>query len=203
MKSVHRKGIVFSLAIGFAFSIVSSSTATCDVLIADERVQLADHALEVRLAEARLSAFEDIYALIDGLWQREAIERMVWLEAKYERDAARVALERAGLVLERQEFLVERLAATCRGAKGSAEARRGYRALQCAQLERAIAEAGIDLEFQREWLASVQRLREGSAATATAQDVIRARLEVSLCEIRLEDARKRQASCKESSVSRE
>ena len=199
MNSVLRKVIVFSLAIGLACSMAQSSTATCDVLIADERVQLADFALEVRLAEARLSSFEQIYALIDGLWQREAIERMVWLEAKYERDAARVALERAGLVLERQQFLVERLAGTCR-SKGSAEARKGYRALQCAQLERAVAEAAIDLEFQREWLASVRRLREGSAATATAQDVIRAQLEVRLCEIRLEDARTRQSRCKESST---
>ena len=196
MTNVQRKAIVFSFAIGFACSVALSSDATCDVLLADERVQLADLDLEVRLARARLNAFEQIFGLIDGLRQNDAIERMVWLEAKYERDAARVAMERADLVVARQRVLVERVAAACGDAAGSGAARKRFDAIQCEQLGRAVEQARIDLEFQREWLASVQRLREGSAATATAQDVIRAQLEVTLEEIRLADAGSRHASCK-------
>ena len=197
MKSVLRKVIVFSAAIGMTGSIVFSANETCRALLEDERVQLADLALEVRLAQARLDAFEEIFGLIDGLWQNEAIERMVWLEAKYDRDAARISRDRAGLIVKRQQALIDRLADTCGGKSGApAHKRNRYRSIQCEQLGRAVEQARIDLEFQQEWLTSVRKLREGSTATATAQDVILARLEVTLEQIRLEDAQGRLKACR-------
>jgi len=74
----------------------------------------------------------------------DAIARMTYLEAKYDRDAARLALERADLVLQRQEALIEQYRIVCEdradGEAAEEAARRidrahgRYRKAHCAVL---------------------------------------------------------------------
>ncbi len=182
--------------------------AVCVALLEDERVQLADYALEVELAEARLAAFEKIYALIDGLWQHEAIERLIWLEVRHDRDGARLELERARLILDRQQSFVERLRLGCVASDGDRaqkirEARRRYLQADCDQQAKAVEAAKVHIAFGREWLGSIRALREGSIGTATAQDVILAELDVELEERRLADAKAHTEACRKAIASAE
>jgi hypothetical protein len=181
--------------------------AVCTALLEDERAQMADYELEVELAQSKLAAFEKIYELIDSLRKQEAIEKMTWLKAQHDRDAARLGLERARLILARQQSHIERIRLGCAAPDGDRarkirEAHRSYLEADCDQMAKAIEVAQVSLEFNREWLASIRELREGSTATATAQDVILAELDVKLEEQRLADARARTDACRKRMASK-
>jgi hypothetical protein len=194
----NRIAIAMLLMLASTPFALPDDTAVCVAMLDDERVQLADHELKVELAKLRLAAFEKICDLVDGLWEEQAIERMIWLEARHDRDASRLELERARLILERQQGLVERLRSVCggEGEKAVPEARRRYLQADCEQQAKAVEVARVDLEFAKEWLTSVRALREGSIGTATAQDVILAELDVELEQARLEDATARTKACR-------
>ncbi len=181
--------------------------AVCVALLEDERVQLQDYELDIELRQARLVAFEKIYALVDGLRQHAAIERLIWLEAQHDRDGARLELERARLILDRQQSLVERLRLGCTDSDGDRiqkirDARRRYLQADCDQQAKAVEVAKVHIAFGQEWLGSIRALREGSFGTATAQDVILAELDVELEQLRLADAQAHTAACRKAFASR-
>jgi hypothetical protein len=195
---------IFALAVWCCAPVAAGvdDAAMCTALLEEERMQLADYALEVELARSRLAAFEKICVLVDGLWEAEAIPRMTWLEARHDRDAARLDLEAARLIQERQEAYVSQIELACEApeddrARKIREARRRYLETDCERLAKAVEIAKINLEFNREWLASIRELREGDSGTATAQDVILAELDVKLEEQRLADAKARVEACRE------
>lgn len=179
----------------------TGADAVCAALIDDEQTQLADYELDVELAQSRLAAFEKICSLINDLWEREAIERMIWLRARHDRDAARLELERARLILARQQSHVDQLRLGCDASAGDRAdriraARQRFLRADCDQQAKAIEIAKVNLEFNREWLASIRKLREGATGTATIQDVILAERDVRLEEQRLADARARTDACR-------
>jgi len=173
----------------------------CDVAVDEERSELETAELAVSLARSNFAAYERIVELIEGLWQAEAIDRMSYIKARYDRDAARLALEGADLILERQSALLEQLYLICdRDGKEGAE-RAGaireaylrYRKADCGSLGKAAEVAATNLEFNRELLKSVLDLRENNVATK--QDVILAELAVEREEKSLADARRRAEAC--------
>jgi len=176
----------------------------CPLVLHEERQDLEETRLALNLARSNIAAFEEIFALIDGLFENDAIDRMTWLRAKHDRDSARLALERAELALARQGALLDqyRLFCEARDANGiTAERRRAiadaharYRRADCDQQAKAIAIAENDLEFSRQWLAGILDLRD--AEVTTRQDVILAERDVELEEKRLADARRRTGTCR-------
>jgi len=178
--------------------------AVCEVAIHEERVELEETRLEVELARSRLASFEKIFELIDKLWKADAINRMSYLRGKYDRDAARLDVERAGLLLQRQEALLDYYRTICgsdddnegaRKADGSLdEIHKRYRRADCDQQAKAVEVAEVNLKFNREWLASVLDLR--AANVATIQQVLAAELDVTLEQQRLADALARTAECR-------
>ena len=181
----------------------------CTPALHEERVELEELRLGVGLARSDFEAYQKIYALIESLWEKEAIERMGWLRAKYDRDSAELSLARAEMLIERQEALVEQYEIVCEGSGELSSARRraldeaGERYLRadCDQQAKQVEVARVDLEFQKEWLASILDLREGDVATV--QDVILAELELEQDELRLADATRRSAACREATGSEE
>ncbi len=177
----------------------------CDLLIHEEQSELETAELSVSLARSNFAAYERIMEMIEGLWQADAIERMTYIEARYDRDAARLALEEAGLLLERQSVLVEQLRLICgpgvskdgeqERARTIREAYLRYRKADCDSLAKSIEVAATNLEFNRELLKSVLDLREGNVATKP--QVILAELEVEREEKRLADAKGRAKACRE------
>jgi hypothetical protein len=140
--------------------------------------------------------------MIEGLWKAEAVNRMTYVEAKHNRDAAAVALEQADLLLERQALLVEQYRMICE-SRGSDSKERSrtiredylrYRKADCNTLSKSIDVAAINLDYQREFLTSILDLQEGNVATKA--DVILAELEVEREEKRHSDAKARTAACR-------
>ena len=179
--------------------------SVCSLVIHDELSELGDARIAVSLARSNFDAYLKIYEMIEGLWKAEAIGRMLYVEARHDRDAAIAALEEADLLLLRQTLLVKQYQRICElpasgtDTKEQAKAVQDlyllYRRADCDSLSKAIDVAAINLEFHREFLVSVLDLRAGSVATKT--DVILARLEVEREEKRHTDAKNREESCRE------
>ena len=175
----------------------------CRLVLDTERYDLDEARLELELARSNVAAFEEIYKLIEGLWRHEAIARMIYLEAKYDLDAAELALQRVRLIVEQQETIVEQYLRVCDAwASGKSwneddeaidRAHALFRELQCAILAKDVEIAAVNLEFDRELLASVLDLRAGEVATR--QEVIRAELDVTIEEQRLATGKRRAAAC--------
>lgn len=177
-------------------------TAACDLMIREEQSEFESAELAVSLARSNFAAYERIMVMIEGLWQAKAINRMTYIEAKYDRDAAKLALEEADLLLQRQSALVEQLRLIC-GSGGSEDRRRAgeiretylrYRKADCDSLAKAAEVAATNLEFNRELLTSVLNLRENNVATKP--DVILAELAVEREEKSLADAKRRADACR-------
>ncbi len=178
--------------------------ALCELSLHEERLELKDWELELNLARSDFAAFEKIFKLIDELWRDKAIERMAYLGSKHDRDAAKLELERADLIVERQEALIEQYRLACETlASGdtaeahSREVQRAYlryRKAHCDSLSKAVEVAGVKLDFDRLLMTSIIDLR--AAQAAARQDVILAELDVEKEEKRLEDAKRRVEACR-------
>ena len=175
----------------------------CRLVLVTEQFDLEDARLALDLAHTDFAAFEEIYTLIEGLWGHEAIDRMSYLNAKYDRDAAVLDLQRARLFVDRQEAIVEQYDEVCRAwASGKSwnendealqRSHERFVRLQCDILVKDAEIAAVKLEFDQELLASVLELRAGEVATR--QDVIHAERNVRLEEQRLATGKRRAAAC--------
>jgi len=179
-----------------------AATSICPLVAHEEAVELQDAQLEVVLARSSFAAFEEIYGLIAGLYKADAIDRMRYRRAKYDRDAAELSLERADLILARQEALIGQLTVLCGQSDGDAdEVRRReirelyllYRRADCDQQAKAVEVAETNLIFNRQWLESIIDLRD---QVSTRQDLIMAELDVELEERRRDDAIRRTETCR-------
>lgn len=209
MSFLSRSGIPLLVAVSLALAGSLPAPAAeiypplCDLVIHQERLDLEEYRLLLDLARSDFAAYEEIFGLIEALWREDAIERMVYVEAKYDRDSARLALESADLVVERQQALIEQYRLACDGTsfrKAGERSRVMQRALQryrkshCDSLAKNAQSARLQLEFQRELLANVRDLRENNVATRP--QLILAELEVRKEEQRLADATRREQACR-------
>ena len=196
--SARRAILVLAIVCASAGPLAAQTVehALCPMLIHDESIELEDAALAVTLARADFSAHEKIYKLIAGLWDADAVERMVYLKTKYDHDSYKLALERADLAVEEQQALVDQYELVCAGKQRREveRARLRYRTAHCAEQAKAIEVAEVDLEYNRQLLDSVLNLFAGEVATKT--DVILAELKVELEQQRLADAKRRTDLCR-------
>ncbi|MBN2242392.1 MAG: hypothetical protein JW793_06855 [Acidobacteria bacterium] len=175
------------------------SGPVCEVVIHDENAELEDFRINADLARANFEAYQKIFRMIEGLWKGQAIPRMDYIEAKYDQDAARLELERSGLVLERQTALVEQYRLICNSPDGDRdaairEAYLRYRGADCDAKAKSVDVAATNLEFNREYLKSILDLKKENFATDV--QVVLAELNVELEEKRLADARLRTNTCR-------
>jgi hypothetical protein len=176
----------------------------CEVVIHDKLAELEDARIAADLARSNFAAYEKIFKMIEGLWRAETIPRMDYLKAKYDCDAARLALEKSDLIIERQAALVEQYRLICNGARsGSGTQERAgairkaylrYRRADCSSLGKAIDVAATKLVYNREYLQSILDLRRAKFATNT--QVVLAELDVEREEKSLADAKQRTAICR-------
>jgi len=177
------------------------SAHICEVVIYDENTELQDSMLAVDLARSNFAAYKRIFEMIEGLWEGRTIPRMDYIEAKHDLDAARLDLERAGLILDRQDALVEQYRLVCKGAGSDRDAWEQairkqylrYRRSDCDALAKGAEVAATNLEFRREYLTQIHKLREEKFATNT--QVVLAELDVEREEKNLADAQRRAAVC--------
>lgn len=210
MQCIGKRGFLLSIIpmiLGmFALPVTAQDypAPLCKVVIHDELTELEDARIDVDLARSSFAAYERIFKMIEGLWEARTIPRMDYVEAKYDRDAAKLELERADLILERQAALLEQYRLFCDEAESEEEMRERYGAIRKAYLKyhradcdsqaKAIEVAATNLEFNREYLKKILELREEDFATHT--QVILAELDVELEEKSLADAKRRTAVCR-------
>jgi hypothetical protein len=178
--------------------------SVCEVVIHDELAELEDARINIDLAKSTFAAYEKILQMLESLWAAGTVPRMDYLKAKYDRDAAKLALEASDLILERQAALVEQYRLICNGAgSGSGTKERAsairkayvrYRRADCSSLAKAIEVAATKLEYNREFLKKTLELRREKFATNT--QVILAELDVEHEEKSLADAKHRTATCR-------
>jgi hypothetical protein len=178
-------------------------TSVCEVAIHEEYVELEDYRIAVDLAKSNYDAYLKIFKMIEDLYSGNTIiPRMDYVKAKYDRDAARLELERSNLILERQGALVEQYRLICKRAESDKEASISaiqneylkYRRADCDSLAKGVEVAATNLEFNREYLQSILDLRKENFATRS--QVILAELDVELEEKNLEDTKRRTAACR-------
>ncbi|MEJ2111674.1 MAG: hypothetical protein P8Z37_17545 [Acidobacteriota bacterium] len=161
-----------------------------------------DSEIAVELARSRYGAYEKIFKMIEGLWEGRTIPRMDYIKAKYDQDAARLELERYALILERQAALVEQYSLICSERDDKKEDLEEtiwrtylrYRKADCDALAKGVEVAATNLEYNREYLDNILKLRRENFATNT--QVVLAELDVELEEKSLADAKQRSSECR-------
>ena len=171
----------------------------CSIVRHQQQIHLEQAQLAARLAESRSAAADAIFALVDELRANDAVEPMVHLRAKFDRDSTVVEQKRQALLVKRQEAEVERYRLLCESPReGNAaahrrEAVRLYRLADCHRIGKLLALAELELAYRQELLTSVRELRAGSVATQ--QDLIRAERDVELAQLRVTHHRPRVEAC--------
>jgi hypothetical protein len=202
----HAKGLALAVASTLLMATTvqaeDANRSICSLVLDEEWRDLEEAELVVDLNQSSFETFEEYFQLVAELKKDDLIDRMTYLKIRYERDSAKVALERANLILMRQEALIEHLSLACGkdSTLASAERFRGmdrayesYRHAECDQQAKAIEVAEINLEYNKVWLASILDLR---SQISTRLDVLRAELDVTHEEQRRDDAIQRTEACR-------
>lgn len=165
----------------------------CPLVLDRIETRTEERRLEVVLADSRLEAAREIFALVDALWETESIDRTTWLIARHDRDVAAVEIERQRLLVRLDEAELEQYRLFCAPATGAndaserdrafAEARTRHREIECRRIAADLAIAEIDLAFHEELRTRVRDLRDNDVATR--QDVIRAERDVAMARDRV------------------
>lgn len=177
--------------------------ALCPFVLDERQTELDDLELEVQLDQTRLELAEEIFVLLDGLWENDAVERLTYLEGKHHRDVAKISLKRARRRLERQQAVVEQYRLVCSAPFAEERAPEKRRAIEQAYqryldsdcevraLDVAVIEA--NLRHHQENLKSALDLRKDEIVSR--EQVILAERDVELMRKELEQARQRAARC--------
>ncbi len=175
----------------------------CPLVLQEEQVERDDLDLHLQLALTQMQAAERIHTLLEDLWKKQAVQRLVYLRARHDRDVAVIEHDRARSMLGRQEAALAQYRLACETLSGSggtgallaaSDALRGYRGAQCDVLAADERRAGADLSYFEEVLVSVRDLR--ASDVGTEQDVIIAERDVEMARKSQEQTRTRIARCR-------
>jgi hypothetical protein len=217
MSASSSRGSLFRLASILtcgALSVSAAPAATglqqpasliCQLVLEEERLERDDLDLNVRLTLSQMQAAERIHALLDDLWQKKAVERLLYLRGKHNREVTAIDHERARFMLERQDAALEQYRLVCEAFLGREtagdktrvavdDALRKYRRANCDVLASDERRAGADLSYFEEVLLSVRDLR--ASDVGTEQDVILAERDVEMARTTQEQTRTRVARCR-------
>jgi hypothetical protein len=209
MLSIAKPGLLLSTAL-LAIVCVMPARAqdvtgpVCDVTIYKELSELADARADVDLARSDFAAYEKIFDMVKGLRDAHTIPEMDYLKARFDRDSAKLTLEKYDLILERQGALVEQYRLICNGTmagSGSQDRKPAirkaflqYGRANCNALAKGIEIAANNLEYNRQYLKKIVKLRQEKFATNT--QIIMAELDVEREEKSLADTKQRNEACR-------
>ncbi len=177
----------------------------CPLFLQQMQTEREDLELAVQTDETLLEVAEEIFVLVDGLWQNDLFERLPYLGVKHRRDVAEISLELARRRLGRQQTVVEQYSLACSAPPEQAQTADDRRALEeahqryldadCEVRMLDVAVFEVDLEYHQEVLASARDLRQSDIASR--QEVLFAERDVELTLQQLEQARQRTARCRQ------
>ncbi len=177
----------------------------CPLFLQQEQTELEDLELAVQLDEIRLGVAEEIFALLDGLWQNDLVERLPYLGGKHRRDVAALSLDRTRRQRARQQAVIDQYRLVCSAPSSGTQsaddrqalerARERYLDADCAVRELDVAAFEVDLAYHQEVLESARDLRRSDIASR--QQVLFAEQDMQTTLDELEQARQRTARCRQ------
>ena len=177
----------------------------CPLLLQQTQIELEDLDLAVQANETRLGVAEEIFVLLDGLFQNDLVERLPYLGVKHRRDVAEISLERSRRQLDRQQVVVEQYRLVCSAPveqehtsddrRALEEAQQRYLDADCQVRGLDVAVFEVDLDYYQEILGSRRDLRQSDIGSR--QEVLFAEQNVDLTLQQLEQARQRLARCQQ------
>jgi len=177
----------------------------CPLFLQQERTELEDLELAVQLDETRLVVAEEIFFLLEGLWQNDLVGRLPYLSAKHRRDVAENGVELARRRIDRQQATVEQYRLVCSATpeheqtsddrQALEEAHQRYLDADCRVRALDVTVFEIDLGYRQEVLESAVDLRQGDIASR--QQVLFAEEDTQVALKQLELARLRAARCRQ------
>jgi len=177
----------------------------CRIVLEEEAQDRDAVALQLDLSRSELVAAEEVFGLLERLWKDDAVERLLYLAGKHQRDAAAISVERFEQLLAQQEALIEQYQLICdaaesgkqsdEGRRSNDQAWRRYRRAECEVRARDLAMAEVDLAYDLEILASYRDLREHDVATR--QDIVFSERDVEMSRKELAQAKRLVEACRQ------
>ena len=177
----------------------------CPLFLQQTQTELEDLELAIQAEETRLEVAEEIFVLLDGLFQNDLVERLPYLGVKHRRDVAEISLERIRRQLDRQQAVVEQYRLACSAPleqehtsderRALEEAHQRYLDADCQVRGLDVAVFEVDLEYYQEILRSRLDLRQSDIASR--QEVLFAEQNEELTLQQLEQASQRLARCQQ------
>lgn len=175
----------------------------CSLFLQQQTIEVEELEASAQMDETRLAVAEEVFFLLDGMWQNDLVERLPYVGGKYRRDVAAISLERTRAQLARQQAAVQQYRLACSApAEGepdpdapetAEEAYAQYLVAECAVRTLEVAAFEIELEYQEELLRSSVNLRQNDIASR--QQVLFDERDVDLTRVQLEQARQRTGRC--------
>lgn len=177
----------------------------CPLFLQQQQTKLEDLELAIQMDETLMEVAEEIFVLVDGLWQNDLFERLPYLGVKHRRDVADISLQQARRRLGRQQAAVEQYRLACSAPPAQEQTSGDRRALEeayeryldsdCEVRALDVAAFEVDFEYHQELLNSALDLRRSDIASR--QQVLFAERDVQLTLQQLEQARQRVARCRQ------
>ena len=149
-------GFVVLLAATFGSAVHADdrSASLCRLLLEQVRTEVGDHELAVQQAETEREAAAEIFALVDGLWKKQLIERLIFLRARHNKDVTHLAVAREEKALQRGLAEREQYLSLCggddsRSGRSVDEAFRSYRETDCDLRGLNLEIAKVELVFRK------------------------------------------------------
>jgi len=175
----------------------------CSLFSHQQQIELEELELAVQLDETRLVVAEEIFVLLDSLYQNDLVGHLPYLGAKHRYDAAELNVQQAQARRRRQLAVARQYQLACsateeqdQGTDGSRtldEARQRYVDADCELRVIDVELFEIDLEYYQELLASAADLRQSDIASR--QQVLFAEEDVQVTLEQLQLARQRAGRC--------
>ncbi len=195
------RGFVVLLAATFGSAVHAEdrSASLCRLVLEQTRNEVGDHELAVQQAETEREAAAEIFGLVDGLWKKQLIERLIFLRARHNKDVTHLAVAREKKALLRHLAERDQYLSLCGGSEDQPgrsvdEAFRSYRETDCDLRGLNVEIAKVELVFRKEVRDSVLDLRKNDVATR--QEVIAAERNVELVRQELGNALARSQTCR-------
>ena len=91
----------------------SGLVVDCRLALSEESIDRDNIVVALDRSRTELDAAQQIFELFDGLWNNDAVERMLWLGSKHDRDLGAVEVRLNLARLERQQLVLEQLRLVC------------------------------------------------------------------------------------------
>ena len=115
----------------------------CRIVLQEEAQDRDAVALQLDLSRSELVAAEEVFGLLERLWKDDAVERLLYLAGKHQRDAAAISVERFEQLLVQQEALIEQYRLICDAAESGKQSDEGRRSIDQAWRRYRRAVAGV------------------------------------------------------------